>query len=160
MTDDVQTLYRTIKWLGAAALVILFLGLVDYFAFEPLGQHTGEKARIVGVYHYDPKTKTTSGQDSSKFSVDEAFAAVVDWSSLPGDMVVDGRWFDEFGTAVGAVGPKPARALAEQPVVPVLTPKDFPVNLPGQYTFVVERFSGDQPVELLAKRSILVRRHL
>jgi hypothetical protein len=158
--DGVRSLYRTVLWLGAAAVLILAAGLGDYFYFEPVGQHTGARATITGVYRYDAQTHQTSGDSASKFDVNQQFAAVVDWGSLPPAMVVAGRWYDEFGTVVGGAGPKPAAELVSEPAVPVITPKDLPVNLPGEYTFVVERFSHGQPVELLAKRAVLVRRPL
>jgi hypothetical protein len=43
-------------------------------------------------------------------------------------------------------------------VVPVETPEGEQANLPGDYLFVVERFSHGQPVEVLARRIVLVRR--
>jgi hypothetical protein len=43
-------------------------------------------------------------------------------------------------------------------VVPVIVPPTYKHNLPGIYTFVVERFSGGVPVEVLARRIVLVER--
>jgi hypothetical protein len=43
-------------------------------------------------------------------------------------------------------------------VVPVITPPGLRHNLPGHYTFVVERIQGGLPVEVLARRIVLVER--
>ena len=39
---------------------------------------------------------------------------------------------------------------------PVITPPGLHHNLPGRYTFVVERFQGGVPVEVLARRFVQV----
>lgn len=158
VADDLGPLYRAIRLLGAAAVLILALGLVDYLAFEPLGQHSGLSARIQGVYHYDPSTNQTGGADHSRFSATEDFAAVVDWSSLPAGVVVGAGWSNALGTEVGGVGPKPAGQMTDQDrTVPVKVPHGLTRSIPGRYLFVVERFRGGQPVEVLARRQVLVR---
>jgi hypothetical protein len=48
--------------------------------------------------------------------------------------------------------------LAPQTVVPVEVPEGSRFVLPGRYTFVVERLSGGMPVEVLARRFVLVDR--
>jgi len=155
--DEVGPLYRTMVTLGVVAVVILVAGLVDFFAFEPLGQKTGAHATVQGVFHYDPGTHQVSGNDSRRFTIDDSFAAVVDWTSLPTPMVVAGRWYNTLGTAVGGVGPRPAGELGDQSVVPVKIPEGFKHNIPGSYSFVVERYSQGQPVEVLARRLVYVR---
>jgi hypothetical protein len=157
--DQVQTLYRTLLVFATVAVLILAVGLVEFVYFEPPGQTTGAKARIVGVYAYDPATGTTLGTDRSAFGRSEEFAAVVDWSGLPPNLNVDARWYDGFGTIVGRVGPgsRPSE-LGTSSVVPVITPPGLHHNLPGQYTFVVERLQGGLPVEVLARRIVLVER--
>jgi hypothetical protein len=156
--DQVRTLYRTLLVFATVGVVILAVGLVEFVHFEPPGQASGAKARIVGVYFFDPATGTTSGADQSQFARTQQFAAVVDWSSLPGGITVDARWYDAFGDVVGRAGPGTVDQLASQQVVPVIVPRGFHHSLPGHYTFVVERIQGGVPVEVLARRMVLVQR--
>jgi hypothetical protein len=156
--DPVRTLYRTIVACGAAGLLILTIGVVEFIHFEPYGQNGGTAAAIVGVYAYDPATKTTSGPDESTFGRDQTFAAVVDWSSLHSNITVDARWYDSFENVVGHVGPATPAQLGPMSTVPVDVAEGFRYNLPGHYIFVVERIDGGQPVEILSRRIILVSR--
>jgi hypothetical protein len=156
--DQVQVLYRTLLVFATVAVVILAVGLVEFVYFEPPGQTTGAKARIAGVYAYDPATGTTLGTDKSAFTRTQDFAAVVDWSGLPPDLNVDARWYDTFGSVVGRVGPSTPDQLGNSSIVPVTTPQGLHHNLPGDYTFVVERLQGGVPVEVLARRIVLVER--
>ncbi len=156
--NQVQTLYRTLLVFATVAVVILAVGLVEFVYFEPPGQATGAHARIVGVYAYDPTTRTTLGTDKSAFARTEEFAAVVDWSGLPANLSVDARWYDAFGSIVGRVGPSTPAQLGNFSIVPVIVPQGLHHNLPGNYTFVVERFQGGVPVEVLVRRFVLVER--
>lgn len=156
--NQVRTLYRTLLIFATVGVVILALGLVEFVYFEPPGQASGAKARIVGIYQYDPTARTTFGRDSTSFKRTEEFAAVVDWSTLPGDITVDARWYDAFGDVVGRLGPGTPTKLAGTTVVPVIVPPGYKHNLPGIYTFVVERFNGGVPVEVLARHIVLVER--
>jgi hypothetical protein len=154
--DQVRTLYRTLLVFATVAVVILAVGLVEFVHFEPPGQTTGVKARIAGVFVYDAATRTTLGTDKSTFARTEAFAAVVDWSGLPPNLGVDARWYDGFGGIVGRIGPSTPAQLGNMSVVPVITPPGLHHNLPGRYTFVVERLQGGVPVEVLARRFVQV----
>jgi hypothetical protein len=156
--DQVQVLYRTLLVFATVAVVILAVGLVEFVYFEPPGQATGVKARIAGVYAYDAATHTTLGLDRSAFTRTEDFAAVVDWSGLPPDLNVDARWYDAFGSVAGRVGPSTPAQLGNFSIVAVITPPGMHHNLPGDYTFVVERLQGGVPVEVLARRIVLVER--
>ena len=156
--DQLQTLYRTLLVFATVAVVILAVGLVEFVYFEPPGQTTGVKARIAGVYQYDQATGNTIGPDRSSFARTEEFAAVVDWSGLPPDLSVDARWYDTFGSVVGRIGPSTPAALGARTVVPVTVPQGLHHNLPGHYTFVVERLQDGLPVEVLARRIVLVQR--
>ena len=156
--DDVRPLFRTILALGALALVILTVGFAEFVYFEPPGQRTATQARIEGVYAYDSSAKDVKGADRDSFNRDESFAAVVDWASLPPDLVAGARWYDSFGDVVGAVGPAPAGQLQDRRVVPVESPSGEERNLPGHYLFVVERYSKGQPVEVLGRRIVVVKR--
>ena len=158
LDNQVRALYRTLLIFATVGGVILALGLVEFVYFEPPGQVSGAKARIVGVYQYDPTSRTTFGPDRSSFKRSEEFAAFVDWSTLPSGIAVDARWYDAFGDVVGRVGPSTPPELTGMTVVPVIVPPGFKHNLPGIYTFVVERFSGGVPVEVLARRIVLVER--
>jgi hypothetical protein len=156
--DPVRPLYRALLVFDVVAVLILAIGLADFFYFESPGHKTGLKATIVGVYQYDPATHTTSGPDRSTFSRTDEFAAVVDWASLPQNIVVDARWYDTFETVVARVGPGTPAQLAAQTTIPVGVPAPFKHNLPGHYLFVVERLENGVPVEVLARRLVLVER--
>jgi hypothetical protein len=157
--ESLRPLYRVMLTLGVVALVILGLGLVSIYRFAPPGQATGLKVRIVGVYPYDPVQHRIRGGPSTHFSRDQPFAAQVDWSRLPADVVAGARWYNALDEAVGGVGPAPARTLAaEDALVPVMTPPGLHANLPGQYTLAVVRYSDGQPVELLGRALVLVER--
>ncbi len=159
VTDDqVRTLYRTLLVFATVAVVILAVGLVEFVYFEPPGQITGRKAQIAGVFQYDPVSGSTRGPDRTSFGRTEEIAAVVDWSQLPPDLTVDARWYDTFGNVVGRVGPGSPAQLGPRSIVPVITPPGLRHNLPGHYTFVVERIQGGLPVEVLARRIVLVER--
>ncbi len=156
--DPVRTLYRALLVFDLVAILILAVGLVEFVHFEPPGQRTGLKATIAGVYQYDPATHTTSGPDQGSFPRTQLFAAVVDWSTLPPNITVDARWYDSLEAEVGRVGPGTPAELAGQTIVPVGVPSGLKHNLPGQYLFVVERLEGGVPVEVLARRIVLVER--
>jgi hypothetical protein len=156
--DPVRTLYRALLIFAAVGIAILSVGLVEFLYFEPPGQTTGANAHIVGIYKFDPATHKTSGPDQSSFARSQIFAAVVDWSSLRQDITVDARWYDSYEVVVGRVGPGTPAQLAGKTAVPVGIPSGLKYNLPGQYIFVVERLSGGVPVEVLARRIILVER--
>jgi hypothetical protein len=156
--DPVRTLYRALLVLATVGIVILAVGLVEFIYFEPLGQTTGAKAHIVGVFQFDPTTQKTFGTDQSSYKRSQIFAAVVDWSSLPKDITVDARWYDSYEVVVGHVGPGSPAQLADKTAVSVAIPAGLRYNLPGQYIFVVERLSGGIPVEVLARRIVLVER--
>jgi hypothetical protein len=156
--DQVRTLYRTLLVFAAVSILILVIGLVEFVYFEPPGQHSGLKATIVGVFEYDPDPNKLIGPDKNAFPRTVQFAAEVDWSSLPKNMVFDARWYDGFGNVVGSVGPGTPQELASHTIVPVRVPPGFHHNLPGHYVFVVERYEGDVPVEVIARRVVLVER--
>jgi hypothetical protein len=139
--------------------VILAIGLVEFVYYEPPGQASGIKARIVGVFAYDPNTKQVDGPDRSEFPRSGVFAAVVDWTSLPSSLTVDARWYDTFGSLEGQAGPgSPSDLESSDRILPVEVPPRFRYVLPGRYTFVVERLRQGVPVEVLARRFVVVDR--
>ena len=157
--DQLHTLYRTLLVFATIGAIVLSIGLVQFVYFERPGEETGVKARIVGVYEYDPTTRMTIGPDRSEFPRADVFAAVVDWSSVPSQLVVDARWYDTFGSMRGEVGPGHPTDLSAASIVPVDVPPNLHFVLPGRYTFVVERLDADGvPVEVLARRFVLVDR--
>lgn len=156
--DQVRTLYRTLLLYATVGVVILAVGLLEFVYFEPPGQSSGIRAHIVGVYAYDPATGTVSGPSKTEFSRSQQIAAVVDWTSLQGNLTVDARWYDTFGDIVGRVGPGTPADLARQMIVPVVTPTGLHHLLPGHYTFVVERIQSGMPVEVLGRRIVVVDR--
>lgn len=156
--DQLRTLYRTLLVFATVAMVILAVGLVEFVYFEPPGQVTGAKARIVGVFEYDPATGKVIDGDKSTFSRNQQFAAEVSWAGLPENISVDARWYDTFGNIVGRIGPSTPAELGTSSIVPATVPQGLHHNLPGHYTFVVERLQGGIPVEVLARRIVLVER--
>jgi hypothetical protein len=157
--DDFRPLYRTMVSLGVVAVFILAFGFLFFLRFAPPGQETGLRARVEGVYTYNPSTKRITGRPSTTFSPDQPFAAKVDWASLPPTVTVGAHWYNSLEQQQGGVGPSAAGDLARRGTLVVLTlPRAGADNLPGQYTMVVARYSHDQPVELLARTTVLVRR--
>ena len=156
--DQLTTLYRTLLVFATVGAVILSIGIVQFVYFERPGQETGVKAHVVGVFEYDSATTKTNGQDRSEFPRSAVFAAVVDWSSVPSQLVVDARWYDTFGSMRGAVGPAHSTELTADSTIPVEVPPGFHFVLPGRYTFVVERLQDGVPVEVLGRRFVLVDR--
>ena len=153
--DDTRPIFRLLVGIGIAGIVILAIGLAQFIHFEPPGQRTGQAVRIEGVYDYNAKTGKISAGARDHFRTDEPFAAVVDWRSLPPDLVVGANWFSGgFALDFGGVGPARAADLADKTVVAVnSSSRRFPA---GRYEFVVERYSGGRPVEVLGKRSVIV----
>lgn len=156
--DQLRTLYRSLLVFATVAVLILCVGLVEFVYFEPPGQSSGIKAHIVGVYRYDATTHQTTGDDQSQFARTDQFAAVVDWSSIPGDLTVDAKWYDDFGSIRGSAGPARPAELSGDEVIPVLVPSGNRFVLPGRYTFVIERFQNGTPVEVLGRRFVVVDR--
>lgn len=140
------------------AIAILLLGMVEFIHFEPFEPKTGAAAEIVGIFAFDPESGSKTGPDASHFNRDQVFAAEVNWSALPPAMVVGARWYNSFQEEVGGAGPKPAADLSSQQLVPIHVPEGLERNLPGHYTFVVERYARGQPVEVIARRLIRVER--
>ena len=157
--DQLKVLYRTLLLFATVGVVILCIGLVQFVYFERPGEETGVKAHVIGVFRYDPTTKMTSGDDRSEFARSDDFAAVVDWTSLPANLVVDARWYDTFGSMRGQAGPAHPAELKSEATIPVEVPPDLRFVLPGRYTFVVERIGSDGvPVEVLGRRFVVVDR--
>jgi len=151
----VRPAFRLLAGLGIAGILILVAGVAEFIHFEPPGQRSGITARIEGVYDYDTKAGRTVGSNKDHFRTDEPFAAVVDWTSLPPDLVVVAEWFSGgFTLSAGGVGPAKAAALRDQKAVPV----NFGNNRlpPGHYEFAVERYSGGRPIEVLARKTVVV----
>jgi hypothetical protein len=153
--DEIRPPFRLLVALGVAGLVILAVGLAEFVHYEPAGQRTGLAVKITGVYDYDLKTGKIFGPKKDHFKTNEPFAAAVDWSSLPPDLVVGAHWFSGgFALDSGGVGPARAADLTEKSVVPVNRgTQRFPS---GRYEFVVERYAGGRPVEVLGRRSVIV----
>jgi hypothetical protein len=159
MKEDLRPLYLTMLALGFAAVLILAMGFALLLRYAPPGQRTGYRARVVAVFAYDPATGLPAGPPTTRFHRQQPFTAQVDWGGLPPSVIVSARWTDSLDDDVGTVGPEAAGTLAEhQVLVPVRTPAEFHANLPGSYTLTVVRYSGGQPVELLASASVVVLR--
>lgn len=156
--DPILGLYRTLLAFAAIGVLILAAGLVEFLKFEPIGAASGLHAHVAGVFHYDPATHKTYGADEHTFARSDQFAAVVDWSGLPAGLTVEALWFDGFQNVVGSAGPATPPALANHTIIPAAVPSNLKYHLPGGYIFAVERISGGQPVEVLARRIIEVER--
>ena len=156
--DQLKVLYRTLLVFATVSAVVLAVGLVQFAYFEPFGEQTGTQATIVGVYEFNSTTGEIVGPDRSEFPREGEFAAKVDWTSLPSNLVVDARWYDTFGTLRGQVGPGSPADLVDKSLVPVLVPEGYHYVLPGRYTFVVERLRNGLPVEVLGRRFVRVDR--
>jgi hypothetical protein len=141
---------------GLVGVIILAFGFLGFLRFEPVGQHSGVHAEVIGVFATDPATGLPLGKAESTFRPDQPFVAVVDWSALPPDLVVAARWYDALGSLVGGQGPAPAGTLALQPPVGTTLEAGGRPNLPGDYLFVVERWSDGRPVEVLARSAAVV----
>lgn len=153
-----RTLYRTLLGFGAFGILILGAGAAEYIHFEPFVANATAHAKVVGVYAYDPSTKTTRGSDRDTFTRAEQFAAVVDWSGLPDNITVEAVWFDSFENVVGSVGPGTPSTLRDRTIVAAVVPEGLKYHLPGQYIFVIERLDKNRPVEVLGRRVIYVER--
>ena len=156
--DQLRVLYRTLLVFATVGVVILAIGLIEFAYFERPGEASGIHAHIVGVFKYDPATGKASGPDRSEFHRNEQFGATVDWTSVPGNVTVDARWYDSFGSIEGHAGPAAARDLINTTLVLVAVPQGYHYVLPGRYTFVVERIQDGVPVEVLARRFEVVDR--
>lgn len=157
--DDLRLLYRIMLALGVVGVLILALGFLVLLRFAPPGQRTGYRAQVVGVFACSPTSCQPNGPPMTRFHRNQRFTAQVDWSGLPRDMVVGARWTDSLDDDVGTVPPERAGTLADdETLVPVSTPPEFHENLPGLYTLTVVRYAGGQPVELLARTSVVVLR--
>jgi hypothetical protein len=157
MREDFRPLYWTMLGLGAVAVLILGLGVLTLLHFAPLGQHTGYRAHVVGVFPYNARSGQIDGPPMSHYRRDQPFAAEVDWSQLPAGMMVGARWYDSLESPVGSVGPALAgRLAARNALVPVTIAPERHANLPGSYTLYVVRYSGGQPVEPIDVESVIV----
>jgi hypothetical protein len=155
--EDLHPLYRTMLALGVVAILLLALGFAVMLRSAPPGQRTGYRARVIGVFAYDPSSGQPTGPPMTRFRRRQPFTAQVDWSALPPAVVAGARWTDSLDDEVGTVGPASAGSLASAAVmVPVKTPPEFHANLPGSYTLTVVRYAHGQPVELLASASVVV----
>ena len=155
MPDDSKPLFWPIVVIGALGAVILLSGLGLFLYFEPVDAQAGNgNARITGVYRFDPSTRDKVGPPTARFTSRDIPAAVVDWKSLPPDMVAAAHWYDDNGQVLGGVGPAPAGAQPARPIPIDVAPGDeIP---PSAYVFVVERFDGGRSVQVLARSAIKV----
>ena len=147
----------TMLLIGAGSVVALGAGLIAFLYYEPTGQRTGLTATVDGVHPFDTKTHEVGSGTGRIYNTDQPFVAVVDWSPVPAGTQVAAIWVDALGSTVGGIGPADVSQLPKrQPVGTALEEQGKP-NLPGGYVFVVERYSGGRPVEVLARTSVYVQ---
>jgi hypothetical protein len=151
--------------LTAPYVLLLSVGLISFFiillAFGQLirgtapWEHVDARAHIEGVYRYDPGTGHTTSASQTSFRTGEAFAARVDWGSLPDGLGVGARWYDDSGVDWGGIQPETAGQLAAAgPSLVPMVRTDAPA---GVYTLDVMRYSGGRPVQILGRMDVTVR---
>ena len=151
--------------LTAPYVLLLAVGLVSFFiillAFGQLirgtapWEHVDAPAHIEGVYRYDPGTGHTTSGARTSFRTGEAFAARVDWGSLPAGLQVGARWYDDSGVDWGGIQPETAGQLATGgPSLVQMVRSDAPA---GVYTLDVMRYTGGRPVQILGRTNVTVR---
>jgi hypothetical protein len=143
--------------LGVAGFLTIAVGLAEFVHFEPVGQQSGLRAAVKGIFPYDPKTMQVGSSPRSLYKPDQPFAAVVEWDSLPAGTLVGAHWYGgDFAFEAGGFGPATAgdMKVAHRIVPTERTPEG---KVPAErYVFVVERYAGGRPVEVLARSRVEV----
>ena len=147
----------TMLLIGLAGVGVLVAALVAFSYFEPSGQRTGLMATVEGVHPFDVRTHEAASQSERIYNADQPFAALVDWSSVRAGTQVAAIWVDALGSPVGGIGPVAVDQLPRKQLVGTALAEQGKQNLPGGYVFVVERYSGGRPVEVLARTSVYVQ---
>lgn len=158
MAGDRGPFYLLIA-LGGVALAVLGFSFAQFVYFEPPGEHSDIRAPITSVATFDPVTGTLGPAAGGRFAPGQVFAATVDWSAVPRAALVGATWTSgPFATDFGGVGPARAADLAGRPI-PIRPPARAgaaSILPPGPYTLSVLRYAGGRPVEVLARRQVLV----
>jgi hypothetical protein len=144
--------FRMMTAFGLAGVLVLVAGSLLFAHFEPVVPPSGLHASIA-IKRYDPATGHVSGEPQNRFTSSQIPAAVVDWRSLPRDVVVESGWFDTTGYQLE--GTRPARADGQPAQVPLSTARDVQIP-PGSYTFAVGRYQDGRMVEVLGRVAIQV----
>jgi hypothetical protein len=134
---------------GLIGTVALAVGLGGASWSELRQQHSTSRARIVGVYRWDDSSKAAVGSPGLEFSQDSDIVAEVDWSAVPGDVVVSAEWYDSSGDLVDSIGPAPASKIGSDGVM--WSSDNFGSD---SYAFELERWSGGERVETLAREVV------
>lgn len=154
--DALTPPYVTLLVLGLVSFLIIVLAFAQLVQGTAPWEHVSARARIHGVYRYDPATGHVISGRQTSFPKGQSFAGRVDWSSLPPGLAVGARWYDDSGQDWGGIQPGTASQLAGQgsSLVPMVR-TDAP---PGTYTMYVMRYSAGRPAQILGRVQVKVHR--
>ncbi len=154
-SDGLTAPYVLLLGVGLVSLFIILLAFGQLIQGTAPWQHVDAQARIEGVYRYDPAAGHITSSPQSTFRKGEAFAARVDWGSLPAGLEVGARWYDDSGVDWGGIQPETAGQLAGAgPSLVPMVRADAPA---GVYTVDVMRYSGGRPVQILGRTDVAVK---
>lgn len=153
--DGLIAPYVLLLSVGLVSFLIILLAFGQLIQGTAPWQHVSARAHIEGVYRYDPATGHTTSGPQTSFRVGEAFAARVDWGSVPPDLQVGARWYDDTGDDWGGIQPGTAGELAASgPALVPMVRTDAPA---GVYTLDVMRYTGGRPVQILGRTQVTIK---
>ncbi|HEX4215239.1 MAG TPA: hypothetical protein VIA06_18105 [Candidatus Dormibacteraeota bacterium] len=150
--DDLRLPYLTLLVVGVISLGLLGLGLDNLVAATMPWEHTNLTVKVTGVYAYDKGSGTVHGPAIKTSRTGKAFAAKVDWASLPSNLSVGAAWYSSEGTLIQSVGPSTAGSLAARHR---LVPMDQRAP-PDTYGLLVLHYDGGKPIEILGRTHLTV----
>lgn len=150
--DDLRLPYLTLLVVGLISLGLLGLGLDNLVASTLPWEHVNLTVKVDGVYSYDRSSGTVQGRATRTFRTGDAFAARVDWGSLPSSLSVGAAWYSSGGTLIQSVGPSSAGSLA---AAHRLVPMDQRAP-PDTYGLLVMHYAGGRPIEILGRAGVRV----
>ncbi|MBO0708620.1 MAG: hypothetical protein J2P44_09670 [Candidatus Dormibacteraeota bacterium] len=152
--DGLTAPYVTLLAVGVVSFLIILLAFGQLVQGTVPWQHVSARARIQGVYRYDPATGRATSGPHTRFLKGQSFAARVDWSTLPSRLQVGARWYDDTGEDWGGIQPGTPQQLENGgfSLVPMVR-TDAP---PGTYTLDVMRYSAGRPVQVLGSTHVTV----
>lgn len=155
--DGLTAPYITLVAVGLISAAVILVAVAQLVQGTAPWQHVSARARIEGVYSYDAATGRVTSGPEDRFREGRAFAARVDWSSLPSRLSrlqVGARWYDDSGVDWGGIQPGTPSQLAHGgfSLVPMVR-TDAP---PGTYTLDVMRYSAGRPAQILGQMAVKV----
>jgi hypothetical protein len=153
--DGLTAPYVLLLAVGVFSFFVILLAVGQLIQGTAPWQHVSARARIEGVYGYDPDTGHSISGPQTTFRAGEAFAARVDWGSLPAGLEVGARWYDDSGVDWGGIQPGTAGELSGSgPSLVPMVRSDAPA---GAYTLDVMRYSEGRPVQILGRTQVTVK---